>query len=160
MDYSFVIRKAVLEDAADIHGILVSSFDAYRAAADISGPLEAVEESISHIEHDIVHKDVFIALMDKVPVGTVRVSQIDSETALLSRLGVVPRHQNIGIGKSLLNLVDKVAMEKKYKRIHLYTATKNSSLMRFYYGRGFYVDSTSKNRGYVRALLVKEYIIS
>jgi predicted N-acetyltransferase YhbS len=158
MDYTFIIRKAVKEDAADIHDILLRSFEAYRAAADISSPLEAMEESIEHIERDIIHKDVFIALMDSVPVGTVRVSPIDPETALLSRLGVVPCHQNIGIGKSLMNLVDKIAVEKKYKRIHLYTATKNSNLMRFYYGRGFYADSTSKERGYIRALLVKEYI--
>jgi len=157
MNYSFIIRRAEKEDAAAIHNILLRSFEAYKVSAQITGPLEAMEESIESIEKDIADKYVFIALMDNVPVGTVRVSTLDSDTALLSRLGVIPCQQNIGIGKSLMNLVDKVALEKKYTRIHLYTGTKNSGLIRFYYSRGFYVDSTSKDRGYVRALLIKEY---
>ncbi|MDP4272362.1 MAG: GNAT family N-acetyltransferase, partial [Bacteroidota bacterium] len=43
------------------------------------------------------------------------------------------------------------------KRLSLHTASKYHDLVRFYYGRGFYVDSTSRDRGYVRALMVKEY---
>ena len=157
MNYSFIIRKAVKEDAADIRSIMLHAFDSYKTAAKITSPLDAMEESIDKIESDIVNKDVFIALMDDVPVGTVRVTPIDAETALLTRLGVVPRSQNIGIGKSLVNLVDKVALAKKYKKVHLYTSTKNSALIRFYYSRGFYIDSTDKGRGYIRALLIKEY---
>jgi len=157
MNYSFIIRKAIKEDAPDIRGIMLHAFDSYKAAAKITSPLDAMEESIDKIECDIVSKDVFIALMDGVPVGTVRVTPVDAETALLTRLGVVPHSQNIGIGKSLVNLVDKVALEKKYKKVHLYTSTKNSALIRFYYGRGFYIDSTDKGRGYIRALLIKEY---
>ncbi|NLN65589.1 MAG: GNAT family N-acetyltransferase, partial [Clostridiaceae bacterium] len=34
------------------------------------------------------------------------------------------------------------------------------ALMRFYYGRGFYVDSVTHDRGYPRARLVKEYTIT
>ena len=41
--------------------------------------------------------------------------------------------------------------------IQLHTGSKITSLIRFYYGRGFYIDSTDKSRGYVRALLIKEY---
>ena len=157
MNYSFIIRRAKKEDAADIQSILHRAFEAYKISAGITGPLDAMAESIESIENDIANKDVFIALTNDAPVGTVRVCALDNETALLTRLGVIPCNQNIGIGKSLMNLVDKVALEKKYKRIHLYTGTKNSGLIRFYYGRGFYIDSTSKDRGYVRALLIKEY---
>ena len=157
MDYSLIIRKAVKEDAADIHRILLSAFEAYQASVGITEPLEAMAENVESIENDIEVKDVFIALLDNEPVGTVRVSAIDQETALLSRLGVKPDYQNTGIGKALVNLVDKVVKEKNYKRIHLYAASKNYDLIRFYYSRGFYVDSTGKDRGYVRALLVKEY---
>ena len=32
-----------------------------------------------------------------------------------------------------------------------------SNLIRFYYGRGYYIDSTTKDRGYIRALLCKDY---
>ena len=157
MDYSFIIRKAAKDDAPAIHSILQSAFKDYKSMVGISGPLEAMEENVGDIESDIANKDVFIAFMDNVPVGTVRVSAVGSETALLSRLGVVPAYQNVGIGKSLMNFVDKVVKEKCYKRVHLHAASRNFDLIRFYYGRGFYVDSTGKDRGYVRALLVKDY---
>ena len=158
MDYSFIIRKAVKEDAVAISAILKCAFEAYKTTAGITYQLEATTESIEEIEDDIAYKEVFIAFMDNEPVGTVRVSAIDSETAILTRLGVVPDHQNIGIGKSLMNLVDKVAKKRGFTRIQLFAASKNYDLIRFYYSRGFYVVSTGEDRGYVRAMLVKEYI--
>ena len=48
-------------------------------------------------------------------------------------------------------------IKKGVKEIALDTGSKITSLVRFYYGRGFYIDSTDKSRGYVRAHLVKEY---
>jgi hypothetical protein len=58
-----------------------------------------------------------------------------------------------------MNLVDKILKAKGVKKVSLHTASKYKDLVRFYYGRGFYIDSTTKDRGYVRALLVKEYEI-
>ena len=66
-------------------------------------------------------------------------------------------NQNNGIGKSIMNLVDKIMVKRGVKRISLHTGSKVTSLIRFYYGRGFYIDSTDKSKGYVRALLVKDY---
>ena len=56
-----------------------------------------------------------------------------------------------------MNLVDKIMVKKGVTQIQLHTGSKITSLIRFYYGRGFYIDSTDKSRGYVRALLIKEY---
>lgn len=56
-----------------------------------------------------------------------------------------------------MNLADKVLTAKGVKKVYLHAASKYKDLIRFYYGRGFYIDSTTKDRGYVRALLVKEY---
>jgi len=63
----------------------------------------------------------------------------------------------MGVGKAMMSLVDKLLISKGVKRVRLHTASKYAELMRFYYGRGFYVDSTSRERGYIRALLVKDY---
>jgi predicted N-acetyltransferase YhbS len=158
MDYSFIIRKAVKEDAPAIHNIMQSAFEAYKALVGAGSPLEAIEESVKDIEEDIAAKDVFIAFVNGAPVGTARVGSMAPDSALLTRLGVVPGHQNIGIGKSLMSVIDRTVKNKKYKFVHLYAAAKNYDLIRFYYSRGFYVDSTSKDRGYVRALLIKEYV--
>ncbi|MCR4436813.1 MAG: GNAT family N-acetyltransferase [Clostridiales bacterium] len=157
MNYSFVIRKAVVEDAYAIQNIIRESFKKYMEDSGIPGPMEALEESIDDIKRDIVQKEVFIALIDDVPVGSIRVQILPDNTARISRFGVRLQYHNNGIGKSLMNLVDKLLISRGVKRVSLYTASKHADLMRFYYGRGFYIDSTTRDRGYIRALLVKEY---
>ena len=56
-----------------------------------------------------------------------------------------------------MSVVDKVMREHKVKKLMLHTAAKFFTLVRFYYGRGFYIDEVSKDKGYARALLIKEY---
>jgi hypothetical protein len=46
---------------------------------------------------------------------------------------------------------------KNIEKVSLHTASNYYALVRFYYGRGFYVDSVSKERGYARALMIKDY---
>lgn len=157
MNYSFVIRKAAVEDAGSIQEIMRESFKKYMEDTGLTGTLEALEESIEDIKSDIRQKEVFIALIDDIPVGSIRVEITADNTAYISRFGVKPDYHNIGIGKALMNLVDKVMKSKGIKKVSLYTASKYRDLVRFYYGRGFYIDSTTKDRGYVRALMVKEY---
>ena len=157
VDYSFIIRKAVIEDAPAIQEIMQEAFTKYMKDSGLSGSLEALEESCEDITRDIASKDVFIAFMDNIAVGSVRVQLLPNNTAYLSRFGVKLGYHNIGIGKSLMNLVDKLLIEKGIKSVFLYTASKYGDLVRFYYGRGFYIDSTTKDRGYTRALMIKEY---
>ena len=158
MEYSLTIRKATKSDAPDILNILYDSFGQYIKKSFIPLRTEDMLDDIHSIEREIEEIDVFIALIDGLPVGTVRVAVHGGDCpAMLTKLGVVSGYNNIGIGKSLMNLVDKVVMEKGAKSLELYTASKNASIMRFYYGRGFYVDSTTKDRGYIRALMRKDY---
>lgn len=157
MNYSFVIRKASIEDAEAIQAITKEAFKKYMQDTGLVGTMEALEESLDAIRSDIKNKEVFVAFMDEVPVGTIRVQINPDSTAYISRFGVSLNYHNIGIGKSLMNLVDKLLRSKDVKSVSLHTASKYKDLIRFYYGRGFYIDSTSKDRGYVRALLVKEY---
>jgi ribosomal protein S18 acetylase RimI-like enzyme len=160
LEYSLIIRRAVIEDAPDIRNILRDSFGQYIEHSGIPLQTEDMLDNVASIERDIGSIDVFIALIDGVPVGTVRVEARGGETARLTKLGVVSGYNNIGIGKSLMNLVDKVIIERGSPALELYTAAKNANIMRFYYGRGFYVDSTAKDRGYIRALMRKDYAIA
>jgi len=157
MNYSFIIRKAAPEDAEAIRTILQESFKKYAEETGITAPLEALEETAGDIRRDMETKEVFVAFIDEIPVGTIRVRIFPDGTAYISRFGVRPEYHNIGIGKALMNLVDKLLAAKGVKKASLHTASKYRDLVRFYYGRGFYVDSTTKDRGYVRALMVKEY---
>ncbi len=157
MNYSFIIRKATIEDAPAISTIMQESFKKYMQDTGLSGTMEALSESIEEIEADILHRQVYIAIIDDIPVGSIRIKFLPDNTAYISRFGVMLDYHNIGIGKSLINLVDKVLKSKGVKKVSLHTASKYRDLIRFYYGRGFYIESTSTERGYIRALLVKEY---
>ena len=157
VNYSFIIRKAIVEDAPAIKEIMQESFKKYMEDTGLSGSMEALRESCEDIAKDIMTKEVYIATIDDVAVGSVRVQLLPDHTAYLSRFGVKLSYHNIGIGKSLMNLVDKLLIARGIKSVSLHTAAKYHDLVRFYYGRGFYIDSTSKDRGYVRALMVKEY---
>ncbi|WP_139905275.1 GNAT family N-acetyltransferase [Clostridium thermarum] len=151
------IRKAVLADVPSIQKITREAFEAYVACAGIPGSTAALTESVEDIEVDIETKHCFVAELDGVIVGSVRIEIREDNTAYLSRFGVAVNYQNHGIGASLLDYVDDVMRELGVSRIYLHTASKILSLVRFYYGRGFYIDSTTKDRGYIRALLCKEY---
>ena len=157
--YSFIIRRAELSDAPAIKEIMQLAFEKY--AHDVKIPvdvdMEALTESIQQIETDIRDKHVYIALVDGVAVGSLRVSINNDQTAYLTRFGVRSDYTNIGIGKALMSVVDKLIAEQNIQKLMLHTASTYSELMRFYYGIGFHIDSTSKDRGYIRALLVKEY---
>ncbi|NLD48013.1 MAG: GNAT family N-acetyltransferase [Clostridiaceae bacterium] len=157
MNYSFVIRRANIEDAESIQTITKEAFKKYMEDTGLTETMEALLESLDDIKKDIETKDVFVAFIDNTPVGTIRVQIMPDNSAYISRFGVSLKFHNIGIGKSLMNLVDKLLIAKGINKVFLHTASSYKDLVRFYYGRGFYIDSTTKDRGYVRALLVKEY---
>ncbi len=157
MNKYFEVRRASEHDAEAIRQITAEAFEKYCELAGLD-TIAALNETIEDIHRDIEEKIVLVAYIDNEVVGSVRVG-INEENmeAYLSRFGVSTKYQNLGIGKALMNMVDITMRHNKVKRICLHTASKVFSLVRFYYGRGFYIDSTSKDRGYVRALLVKDY---
>lgn len=157
MNKYFEVRRASDRDAEAIRQITSEAFEKYCEMAGLD-TIAALNESIEDIQSDIKEKIVLVAYIDDEVVGSVRVG-INEGTmeAYLSRFGVSTKYQNLGIGKALMNMVDITMRHNGVKRIMLHTASKVFSLVRFYYGRGFYIDSTSKDRGYVRALLVKDY---
>ncbi len=153
----FQVRVANHDDISDIMSITREAFVKYRELAGVEHT-PALDETYEDIENDLKDKIVLIAFSDGDPVGSVRL-KIDHEThtAYLSRFGVKITSQNNGIGKSIMNIVDKIMIDQGVKQLSLHTASKITSLIRFYYGRGFYIDSTDKSKGYIRALLVKDY---
>ncbi len=152
----FEVRLANYDDIPSILNITREAFTKYREMAGVEN-LAALDETYNDVKKDIDTKVVLIALSDGVPVGSVRVEIFPDHTAYLSRFGVKVTSQNNGIGKSIMNLVDRIMMKKGVREISLHTGSKVTSLIRFYYGRGFYIESTDKSRGYIRARLVKEY---
>lgn len=157
MNTGFEVRRATYGDVDAIAQITSEAFVKYAQMAGID-TVAALTETAEDIKRDIDSKLVLVAFMDGEPVGSVRVDvDLESQTAYLSRFGVRLSVQNNGIGKSLINLVDLKMKELGIRKICLHTAAKVGVLVRFYYGRGFYVDSTTKDRGYIRAFMCKDY---
>ncbi len=152
----FEVRLANYGDVPYISAITREAFTKYK---DMCGSehLDALSETEADIRRDIDTKLVLVALSDGEHVGSVRVEIKPDKTAYLTRFGVKIDNQNNGIGKSIMNLVDRIMRKKGVKRISLHTGSKVTPLIRFYYGRGFYINSTDSSRGYLRAELVKDY---
>lgn len=153
----FSVREASYDDIEAIHAITREAFEKYAEMSPRSNP-DALHETFRDIKNDIDTKTVLLAVRDNVPVGSVRVC-IDKENkrAYLSRFAVKLNAQNNGIGKSLMNLVDEIMIKNGIEEISLHTDSTISALIRFYYGRGFHVESVDNSRGYPRARLVKSY---
>lgn len=154
--YSFTVRKAKPEDSEAVVGILQEAFTKYMEDTGLTGTMDALDETVEEAKTAIGSCEVFIAYVNDVPVGTIRF-ETEGDTAHISRFGVRLDYHNIGIGKSLMNLIDAEISELGLKKAYLYSASSYTDLIRFYYGRGFYVESTTTDRGYVRAKLVKDY---
>jgi ribosomal protein S18 acetylase RimI-like enzyme len=157
MENIFLVRKAIAEDAPYILEITKQVFKTYQEKVGISETIAALTETVDEVIKDIETKDVFTALYNGKVVGSVRIELFGDGTAYLSRFGVDSEFQSKGVGKILLNVVDEEMQKQNVTTLSLHTASRMLSLVRFYYGKGFYIESTTKDRGYIRALLCKEY---
>lgn len=153
----FEIRNATVEDIPEIQEITHAAFLKYVELAGIEGDIPALTESAEDVKNDIENHMVLVAYINGKVVGSVRVKRLSDDTAYLYRFGVHPNFQNLGIGKALMNLVDINMKVRGFKQLQLHTGAKIKPLVIFYYGRGFYIHSTNADRGYIRALLCKEY---
>ena len=149
------VRKAEITDAKRIAQITADAFVQYIKVAGIKDT-PALHEGEEQVIEDIKSKDVYVAHIEDEIVGSVRIHKLDEDTVYLSRFGVSMDHQNLGIGKLLMNYLDAILTQKRVKHIVLHTASKATPLMKFYYNRGFYVDDVSKEKGYIRVLLKKD----
>lgn len=153
----FKIIRATEEHAAAIQEITREAFSRYVELSGIGHVVAAQTETIEDIEKDIREKEVYIAFLDDVPVGSARVELRPDGTAYFSRFGVRIAYQSNGVGKALMNVVDLRMKHKGIKSLYLHTASRFHSLMRFYYGRGFYVTEVGTDRGYYRVTMRKDY---
>lgn len=155
--YAFEVKLATEEDIPAIHKITHDAFLKYCEMAGLDYNIEALNESYDDIREDIKTKNVFVVRIDDEPVGAVRIEILPNNEAYLSRFAVATSNRNNGIGKILMKVVDKVMIENNIKILRLHTCSKVTALIRFYYGRGFYISDVEYSRGYARAELIKEY---
>ena len=154
---SFVVRKAVVKDVEEIQILARDSFRMYAENAGITELVVPLNESYEVVKMYVETKEVFVALFNEKIIGSLRIEIKPDNTAYLSKFGISALYQNNGVGKILMNAVDDSMEMLSIDRLYLHTASRMFSLVKFYYRGGFYIESTTKDRGYIRALLCKEY---
>ena len=154
----YTIREATLSDAPEINEITKKSFSLYRDELHSSAPVKALSETVETVVNDITDNRVFVAEdgdTEKI-LGSIRYTALSDELAYIYRFGVDPEINNTGIGSGLLETVINECKTIGFKAIALHTNSKYYKLARYYYGKQFFVHSTSDKKGYIRALFIKE----
>lgn len=155
--YAFEVKRATVEDITAIIKITKDAFLKYCEMAGLDYDIEALNETYDDVKNDIETKEVYVVFIDSEPVGAVRVELLGDGEAYLSRFAVKSTQRNNGIGKILMSVVDKAMRQNNVKILRLHTGSHVTPLIRFYYGRGFYIKSVEESRGYPRAELIKVY---
>lgn len=155
MNVSVNIRVAHPEDADAIHRITHAAFEKYQHDLGTDGPVAALRETREDVLRDMAQKMVLIGFVNDEPVGSIRF-EVFEDMAYISRFGVLPTVQKSGIGGMLIDKVEEYCREMAIKAIALHTSSRMYGLVRFYYGHGYFIHSTTTDRGYIRALLVHE----
>ena len=150
------IRRATDEDTDSVLKITKESFSLYQEDLHVKYEVKALKETIESTLHDIRENAVFVVERFGSLVGAIRIKKLSNELWYIYRFGVSPQISNTGFGSALLDAAITYAKDNGAKAVALHTNSKYYSLARYYYGKQFYVHSTTFDRGYVRALFVLE----
>ena len=150
------IRTATPQDAAAIYEITRKAFTLYADELKKGSHVKALEEPLGTTQRDIAEHSVLVAEEDGVVLGSLRLKSLTPDLVYLFRFGVDPSIRNVGVGSTLLQAAIDECRNKGFAAIALHTNAKYYKLARYYYGKKFFVHSTATDKGYIRALFVKE----
>lgn len=148
------IRRATDDDTANVLQVTKESFSLYQEDLHVKYEVKALKETIETTLKDIRENAVFVVERFGTLVGAIRIKKLSDDLWYIYRFGVSPNITNTGLGSALLDAAIEYAHENGAKAVALHTNAKYYRLARYYYGKQFYVHSTSFDRGYVRALFV------
>jgi predicted N-acetyltransferase YhbS len=151
-----LVELATEKEAEMVYKVTIEAFKKYTEQAGLP-TVNALEDTIETVIHDIKTKLVFVAYKNNEIVGSVRVQIFDDGTAYLSRFAVVSGHQKCGVGKELMKSVDEAMIKNGVHTLKLHTSSLVAGNVLFYYSRDFYIDEITKEHGYPRALFIKKY---
>lgn len=150
------VRPAAAKDVPVIHSITRAAFKKLLSEPGSAKTLKALEETEEDILKDLGEKRVLLCEQDGTPVGSIRYHVVLGNIAYISRFGVLPESQGRGIGGALIDAVAAECRERGLRAMVLHTSSAVLSSMRFYYRMQFFVAGVCMDRGYYRAILVRE----
>lgn len=150
------IIKAQAKHAKELVEVTKTAFLDYKLELSPSIEVKALNETLQDVLTDIEENEVYIALSNRKIIGGIRVKRLSAELAYIYRFAVDKDSTGQGVGTGLLGHAIEECIENGYNAIALHTNTKYYKLAKYYYGKNFFVHSTTTDRGYIRALFIKE----
>lgn len=150
------IRNAIKGDEKKINIITKKAFKLYSDELHSIAPVKALSETDEQVLDDILNNKVYVAEENGEILGSVRYCALSKTLAYIYRFGVDPDINNTGIGSDLLNKALDDCSVSGFNAVALHTNSKYYKLARYYYGKQFFVHSTTTDKGYIRALFIKE----
>ncbi|MEX1377021.1 MAG: GNAT family N-acetyltransferase [Eubacteriales bacterium] len=149
------IRPAKLSDIPAISNLLQVAFADYYNVLGVK--IKTANETHEEIKKEIEEKNVYVATANMfMIVGTIRFHKA-GDICYISRFGVLPKWQSTGTGGLLLKQAERFCEDNDLSAMALHTATKLTKQVCYYYKQGFFIHSTTTDKGYIRGLLIKEY---
>lgn len=151
-----VIRPAMEADIPAIAAITHEAFLLYAQQVGIPSAIGALSETEADVRRALESKKVLVASLQDRIVGSVRYEDLGGGIGYLSRFGVTPVLQQGGVGSALIEAVAEGCRDMGLSAVTLHTGARVTHLVSFYYRCGYFIHSTTHDRGYVRALFVHE----
>jgi ribosomal protein S18 acetylase RimI-like enzyme len=153
-----IIRSITIKDIEEVSKITVEAFKIYAENLGLPEKVEGIKETPKTVMEDMGKKRILVAEYKGKIVGAIRYNIIKDGSAYITRFCVDPDCPLKGVGKLLLDEVEQEVMKMGVTHLSLHTALKVKKLADYYYSLGFYCKTFSFERGYKRALLIKELV--
>jgi len=134
------ITHATIEDAEEILSLQKL---AYQSEAEIYGDfsLSPLKQTLTELKADFHHQYFLKAIMSGMIVGSVRGS-IEGDTCYIRRLIVHPNYQNIGVGRKLMEEIERHFGTAR--RFELFTGHKSRRNIFLYQKLGYHIFKAQK----------------
>lgn len=102
-------------------------------------PLNAIVDIPKYVERLLKNAEVLVAVLDESDIGLIAVyaNDIDTRTAFISSIGVMPAARGKGVGERLIDAAVKLCMQTGMKRLRLEVSIQNAPAAKLYRRCGF-----------------------
>ena len=137
----YLIRPAQKNDLETVAKLTEEAYAVpYREGQEVSRPHPEAD-----LEGKFIAKDFFVLVAEEAGkiIGAVRHRFID-DYCYIFKLAVLPQMRKQGLGRKLMQAVEKIARNNQYKTLKL-DCMKEKGLVPYYEKQGFFIEKTKKH---------------
>jgi GNAT superfamily N-acetyltransferase len=139
------IRPAKLKEISRVRYITKLAYKVpYKGDSFANKPHEPKDTEIKFSKKELF---IFVAIVNEEIVGSVRCEMKNENQIYFHKLVVLKTYRKIGIGKKLVEAVERLAREKNCVKI-LLVCVREKKLDEYYLKMGYEIDGTKEHLGY------------